>query len=449
MRTVFGSAEGTPQPAPREPVLVLALLAVAIALTPLVSPKGPGNATPIDALMLVAVIATVTWAWRSRAAVRVPYAIPVMAMAVAGLASAMTSISPGGGAVAVAQEIFLLSWCAAIATACRTPRAIGMLLRVWALSVAAWAAVLVAAVLLGSNAISGVPGKGVGRAQLFFDHPNMAANYFMLGIFAVVASGCPRRVWARIGVCLLILAAMFLTGSNAALLSLVIGGVVTIFFHTRARRGLVTAIAVVLVLVAGLGVAWTQAAVPLITAAQQSDDPLLRYSIGRSTRSADARTSLFASQLEIYQQSSVHGIGPSATRDVLGDVAATKVKEAHNDYLATLVERGPLGVLGLVGLIGVIWARVVRVTRRRLPPSLAAAVPVPGALAGACVAFALTAVTHEILHYRWLWTLLALIAALHLLSRPRPRPLHLPDPSLPPAGGADRPSNPTARSRAR
>jgi hypothetical protein len=41
-------------------------------------------------------------------------------------------------------------------------------------------------------------------------------------------------------------------------------------------------------------------------------------------------------------------------------------------------------------------------------------------LAGACVAFAAFAVTHEMLHYRWLFTLLAVIAALHLLQRAEP-----------------------------
>jgi len=41
-------------------------------------------------------------------------------------------------------------------------------------------------------------------------------------------------------------------------------------------------------------------------------------------------------------------------------------------------------------------------------------------MVGACAAFALTAVTHEVLHYRWFWMLLALLAALYLLTRPDP-----------------------------
>jgi O-antigen ligase len=105
------------------------------------------------------------------------------------------------------------------------------------------------------------------------------------------------------------------------------------------------------------------------------------------------------------------------TLQTLDAQAAGQVKEAHNDYLATLVERGPLGLLALVALIGAIAFRLVRVNVRQLPPRLAAAVPVPAALAGVCATFATTAVTHEILHYRWFWAMLAVVAAVHLLAK--------------------------------
>ena len=245
----------------------------------------------------------------------------------------------------------------------------------------------------------------------------MAGNFFMISVFIVVAAGYPRRLPLRIGACLLLLAAMFFTGSNAAFLSLIGGGVVALFLYLRAHKGIVRATAVVAMLVAVLGIGWVEVAQPLVTAAQQSDNPLLKYSIGRGARSAEARTSLFASQIDLFQDGHWLGIGPSNTRAALDSADAMTVKEAHNDYLATLVERGPLGALALAGLIGTVTVRAVRVTRRPLPPHLAAAVPVPAALVGACAAFALTAVTHEVLHYRWLWALFALLAALYVLTR--------------------------------
>jgi O-antigen ligase len=291
-----------------------------------------------------------------------------------------------------------------------------VLVRTWAVSVTVWAGVLVFGVLAGVSAISGSAGLGR-RAQLFFDHPNMAGNYFMIGIFVVLAARFPRRRSVRAACLLLLLAAMFFTGSNAALLSLVGGSLVMTFLHLRARRGIVPAIAVVALLCGGLGTAWVTVVPTVVSIAEQSQDPLLRYTVGRSPESADRREQLFAQQIELFQQGNLLGVGPAATKHELGAGFARIDKEAHNDYLATLVERGPLGVLALVGLVGAAGTRVLRSTRFPLPASLRSAVPVPAALGGAFAAFALTAVTHEVLHYRWFWGLMGLLAALYLLAR--------------------------------
>ena len=399
---------------------VLLVVAVAVALLPVVSPKGPGHGAPIDLLMALGIFVVFLWALRSRAPLRVPYVVPTTCLVAVGLASALVSNAPARGAVAGIQEVFLFLFCVALATICRTPRALGVVLRTWALSATAWAAVLVVAVISGTTAISGATGEAGTRARLFFDHPNMSGNYFMIAIFIVVASACPRRVPLRIGAVLVLLTAMFFSGSNAALLSLIGGGVVALVLHLRARRGIVRATAVVAMVVAVLGIGWVEVAQPLVVAAQQSDSPLLKYSVGRGARSAEARGSLFQSQIELFEQGHLLGLGPAGTRAALGSAAATTVKEAHNDYLGTLVERGPLGALALAGLIGGVAMRSSRVTRRPPPPRLAAAVPVPAALVGACAAFALTAVTHEVLHYRWFWTVLAVLAAVYVLARPGP-----------------------------
>lgn len=419
-RVPAGSPAGTRAPVAggREPgTVVLALLAACVALTPLVSPKGPGHGAPIDLLIAIGVAGTVLWAIRRKATVRLPYAVPMTALVALGLTAAMLSVSPQVGGIAMVQETFLVFWCAAIATVCRTPRALGVLLRSWSLSTTAWGLLLIVGVVTRHKAISGATGAEGGRARLFFDQPNMAGNYFMIAVFVVVASGCPRRLWARIGACTVLVLAMFLTGSNAALLSLISGSVLVLFLWLKVRSGLVTATAVIALMVGGLGVGWVEIGAPLVSAAQQSDNPLLRYSVGRGERSAGARESLFSSQFAIYERGNLLGIGPAGTRDALGSAAATTVKEAHNDYLGTLTERGPLGLLALFGLLGAVWARATSITGRRLPAHLARVVPVPAALAGACAAFAITALTHEVLHFRWLWTLLGLVAALHLLLR--------------------------------
>ena len=421
---VFGSsvprrstAVGTPHDDAAEPGIgVLAVLAMTVAFMPLLAPKLPGNGAPVDLLMAASIFVVFVWALRTRAALRLPYAVPTTALMLVGLASALLSLLPAAGFVAVVQEIFLLCWCAAVATLCRSPRALKVVLRTWAISATAWATLLIGAVAAGlEGPLTATNGGGI-RYRLFFDHPNMAGNFFVIAIFVVLASGYPGRRLFRFAAYGLLLGATLLTGSNAALLSLAGGAVVVLFLHVRARSGLIKAAALTALVVGTLSVSWLQIGQPLLQAAQSSDNSLLRYSVGRGANSAEGRVDLFSSQFELYERGHLLGIGPSATRTTLEAEGALIAKEAHNDYLGTLVERGPLGLLAVFGLMAAIIARIVSISRRRLAPRLAAAVPVPAALAGACAAFAATAFTHEVLHYRWFWSLLGIIAAIHLLK---------------------------------
>ena len=117
------------------------------------------------------------------------------------------------------------------------------------------------------------------------------------------------------------------------------------------RSDHVAAVAVVLCVALGGGVAWSVVAEPVLSAVGSSENRLVRYSVARSSRSANNREALYASQFGLFEQSNLVGIGPAATRSALGRVDASTAKEAHSDYLASLVERGPLGVIGLLRLL--------------------------------------------------------------------------------------------------
>ena len=114
-RTTSGLAEAAPwQSGPQEPGWgVVIVLALCIALAPLVSPKGPGNGGPIDLFVAVGVTTTLLWAVRRRARLQFPYLVPVTVFVTVGLASALGSAVAFRGGTAVAQEIFLFLWCAA------------------------------------------------------------------------------------------------------------------------------------------------------------------------------------------------------------------------------------------------------------------------------------------------------------------------------------------------
>ena len=399
--------------------LPLVVVGVGVALLPLLNPKGPLNTGPVDLVLMAGILVVLVWAGTDQLAVHVPYALPVAGLAVAGLTAALVGDGAMAGFGAAAQELVLLAWCAAVVCVCRTPLGLRTLTRVWCLSATGWAALLVVLAASGHPEVPGGKGGAGDRARLWFDHPNLAGNYFMLAVFVVLATRYPRRPVARAAtVCALVLA-MFFAGSNAALLSLPIGGLVIVHLRARDRRGPVVALALTFALAVAGGALWATVGEQAVAGLQHSDHSLLRYSVARSSRSAEGRESLFAASLALYQQGDVVGIGPSSTSRELEESGLYDAKEAHNDYLGTLVERGPLGIIALVVLAGAVAVRVAN--SQRPPPGWAPVVPCPEALAAAAAAYTFTALTHEVLHYRHLWTYLAVVAALDLATRDHAR----------------------------
>lgn len=393
----------------------LAVAVAGIALLPLLNPKGPANTAPVDVIMVGAIMVIGVWAGTTRTRLHVPYVLPAAGLAIAGLVAALAGGSPSAGGIAIVQEVFLLAWCAALTSLCRKPLALRTVVHGWCWSSTAWAVFLLIVEISGRTRLPGGTGGEGGRARLWFDHPNLAGNYFAVAIFIVLAARYPRHPFSRALSVVALFVAVLLTGSNTALLTLPVGGLIIAFVRIRSGAGAIKAMAVVVSVMLAAGAFLSFAAEPLLESVQETEVPLVKYSLGRGSRSASARESLFMSQIDLFRDGNLIGIGPSATRQVLAEVDAPTAKEAHNDYLATLVERGPLGVISLLALIGAVAVRTISI--HRLTPDWAAVIPNPAALSAAAAGFTITAITHEVLHYRNLWTLLAIIAALYLYGR--------------------------------
>ncbi|TML88519.1 MAG: hypothetical protein E6G06_15990 [Actinobacteria bacterium] len=415
-RRVFHSPAGFVH---RRDRLMVGTVAAGVALLPLLRPKGPGHMAPADVVMAAALVVTLLWASATRERLRVPYVVPVGGLVITGCVAAMFSISPSAGALAVGQDVFLLAWCAAVVNACRTPAGLSVILRTWAWSAVGWATLLLGAVATHHRALAGINPTTGGRAELNFDNPNMAANYFFISLFILIAARCPTNRRLRVGAGLMIFGALVLTGSNAALLGLPLAGLAAGFVVIRRRADSVVALAVVLmVLVVGGagGLLLKQRFAPNV---QHSQNSLLRYSVARSSRSATKRQSLFKSEFQLFLTGSLLGRGPGTTILTLGADAAATVKTAHDDYLATLVERGALGEVALLLLIGAVAVRAASIDPRRLSNEVRLVIPETAPLIGALVAMAVTAGTHEVLHYRHLWVLLGIVAALYTVADKR------------------------------
>jgi O-antigen ligase len=396
------------------------LVGIAIAAFPLLRPHGPGHITPCDVLMGIAIIGVILWAGSNRAAFHLPFVIPVTLYVLTGLVAAVLSIAPQAGFLAVGQDLFLFVWAATIANVIRVPNNLSTILGAWAWSATAWATILIGAAVTHQWWLAGVGNASGGRAQLQMDNPNMAGDYFLISLFVVLLGQYPKHPVARAYACFSLLAAILLTGSNAALGSLVLGVAVAAVFAIWRRSDLlvaITATAMVAAVLAGLILYVVDSGT--LQRVETSSNTLVARSLARGPKSAEGRTTLFTEEFDLYLTGSLLGRGPASTKLSLGP-AGTIVKEAHDDYLATLVERGPIGVIALVVLMAGIGMRASSISLRPLSSAFAHVVRMPPIAIGCAVALAVTATTHEILHYRHVFALLGIIAGLYLFAREAP-----------------------------
>ena len=154
--------------------------------------------------------------------------------------------------------------------------------------------------------------------------------------------------------------------------------------------------------------------------------PVLHDSFGRGDSSSQDRQVLFAEGQRLFWNGTLVGVGPGRTKPTLAAIPAPYVKEAHNDYMATLVELGVLGGVGLVVLIASITVRLARVAGRPRTRGEATAVrdllPAPQFLVAMGASFLIAGLFYEVLHFRHLWAYLGLLAGLDLIRADSSRP---------------------------
>ncbi|MFI5269127.1 MAG: O-antigen ligase family protein, partial [Chloroflexota bacterium] len=215
-----------------------------------------------------------------------------------------------------------------------------------------------------------------------------------------------------------LLAALAVTGSNGGLLAFGVGlAVVTIFFVGRSWGAMPLVAALGLAGVVGIFGLIALQTLPIEEWARDSGYPLLRDSIGRSSQSAQERQWLITETIALFKQGAPWGLGPGSTKPLLQYQLAPYAYQTHDDYIESLVERGVLGAFGLMVLIGSVATRTWTVATKPLSAEFSELIPRTGPLVGAVIGLAVSASYYQILHFRHVWTLFAVIAALYLWGR--------------------------------
>jgi O-antigen ligase len=174
--------------------------------------------------------------------------------------------------------------------------------------------------------------------------------------------------------------------------------------------------AAVLVVAAG-AIATTVSLSSIQASAASSRYAFIRQGLGRSPDSAGQRQSLLQESVGLYRRGNPLGEGPVSTKPRLKREQAPLIKEAHDDYLAALIERGPIGFIGVLLLVCSLALRGLFATRARLAGGFAAIVSRPNALVGAVAGTLVAGTVYELLHVRHVWALFAFVAALSVWGR--------------------------------
>jgi hypothetical protein len=400
--------------------LAIASVAVAVAMLPFLVPSGPHQIAPADAFMALAIFSTLLWLGTAALPVRAPYALAGGVMVAAGAAGALAGPVPVDGLLAVIQDLWLLAWCICFANVCRTPRSLALVLRAWTYSALAWGALLVVGELTHNAHLTGVRATEGGRTSLLFRDPNIAAHYFFISIMIIAATRRPQRRIVRLPAYALLLVGMALSGSNSGIVELVLAVALISIIGIYRRSGAVPAIAAACCLLTVGAVAIPRAPIARIQhAAHDSRYAIFRDWVGRSQKTAGQRETLDRESVDLYYHGSPLGEGPTSTIARLKARQAPFAKEAHNDYLAALVERGALGAVGIMLLVASVCGRVWAVARRPLSAGFAEVVPFTAPLVAAVAGTLVLGTVYEALHVRQVWALLAVVAALYLWGRQR------------------------------
>ena len=400
-------------------------LPVAVGATvcalPFLVPAGPGNTAVADAGIVCCIVIGLLWATRAQLRLTVPYASGVLVMMLGGAFATVVSDAPLRTILVLAQDMLLLAWAATIALGRHDPAVIRAATHAWCRTAVLYSAVVATAYLIGFAPLSGVTARDGVRASYTFGDPNLAGNYLVVSLFVMAAARRPRSGPVRWLGYTVVLVAIAFTGSNGAVLTLLLGTLLC-FPIARYRRDGPRSGILALVMSALLGVLVVTVVFPRVDLDQlrsraAGSVPLLRDSIGRSGGSTSERARILDEGYHLYLAGDGTGFGPSRTKTALEQHQAAYVKEAHNDYLATLLERGVLGAIGLILLGFAVGYRCVRLLVDPVPKTLAKALPRAWLLAVLLPVMIVAGSFYEVLHFRHLWTWLGLVAAVVLLAQ--------------------------------
>jgi hypothetical protein len=405
-------------------------LALSVLLAPLVVPSGPGQTAVLDVVNLFAIAAFVLFVVApGRQTLRVPLLAPMLLVTIGSLIACAWAPSMGLAALALAQDAYLYAWFIVVVNLLRTRHDLRRMRVAWV-----WTAVGLSLGALGQLLVhtGGSLGTLLGsrgmRPAATLYNPNMLADFLMMSLFVALS------LWAEVRRLPLMLAiaimglGLLATKSNGGMIAFAAGSVVWLAAMVATgparQRGPVLAAAVLVASVMSMGL-WLGTEYGLGDRAIRS---LSEHTfVGRMEHSSQSRRRIW-DQLESSYARSPLGIGPGNSASLTMGIAererpdSYRSKEAHSDYLAYAIERGPLGFAGLIALMVTLFAQVAaywRAARRANGGAPRRARLWAAAMTAVLAGSAVHSLVIEKLHFRHYWLFLALVCGSALMSTGR------------------------------
>ena len=297
---------------------------------------------------------------------------------------------------------------------CHNAANLRVVLTTWVYSGIAWAIVGCVGLVTGSTLLTGQIERQGTRLQLTLNDPSYAANYFFISIMIMWATQRPRQPPAAVGG---VRDAADPAGRDRLEQRhgrVTVGTILASTLGVYRRSGAAGAVAMLAgIILVGAFLVSTVSLTSIQDQASASKWAFIRAGIGRSPQSTSQRESLVSESVGLYKRGNALGDGPVSTKPRLTQEEAPLIKEAHDDYFAALIERGPLGFIGVLLFVCGVLGRSLFVATKS-PRDLLSVIPRPNALMGAAAGTLIGGTVYELLHVRHIWALYAVVAAASL-----------------------------------
>lgn len=395
------------------------LSVLTLCLLPIERMALPFNLKPVDSALVLLTAYGLGKAWRTRQRLGFPLLLPMWLILISSLVATLVGFALPRSIIAIVQEVYLFAWFIVLTNILKTfsRSDLDRLMKVWSVIACAEALTTLMGMLrIGPRMFYAsffyadpnreraiISSAGFSRAVGTFVNPNATAAYLSISFFVLLATSWP--IWLRLVLGMWILAGMFGTGSMGALFSTLGSLVILLPVDSIVRNRQVTTLWGAIV---GIGTGVLAAMLFILSlwpslvsgVGLDTSGRLFALTLGRFPRSMTSRLGRIDRSWSIYSRHP-WGTGPSAY--------ASLGLSAHNDYVAFLFERGPVGAIGWLWMVGAALLAPLRAAYQRTDRHQRWQVL---ALWAGFLACAMNAFTHEVSHFRQVWVLMAFLFAM-------------------------------------